>query len=71
VGCSQHTAPSAKEIKVAIRFIKKKSMLLLAIWVIIQGLLPLVKLPEPIGTYLPWAAAILAVVAGVLLILDM
>ena len=55
----------------ALKFIKKKGMLLLAIWVILQGLMPLVKWPDPIGTYLPWIAAILAVVAGVLLILDM
>ncbi len=55
----------------AIRIIRKKGILLLGIWVIIQGLLPLVKWPDPIGSFLPWAAAILAVVAGVLLILDM
>ena len=55
----------------AFKFIRKKGMLLLAIWVILQGLMPLVKWPDPVGSFLPWAAAILAVVAGVLLILDM
>ncbi len=55
----------------AVKIIRKKGVLLLGIWVIIQGLLPLVKWPDPIGTYLPWVAAILAVIAGVLLILDM
>jgi hypothetical protein len=55
----------------AIRFIRKKGIILLGIWLILQGLIPLLKWPEPIGTYLPWVTAILAVVAGVLLILDM
>jgi hypothetical protein len=55
----------------AVRIIKKKGVLLLAVWLIIQGLLTLVKWPDPIGTYLPWVGAILAIVAGVLLILDM
>ncbi len=55
----------------AVKIIRKKGMLLLGIWVILQGLTPLVKWPDPIGSILPWASAILAVVAGVLLILDM
>ena len=41
------------------------------IWVIIQGLSALGQIAGPSGAVPPWAAAILAVVAGVLLILDM
>jgi hypothetical protein len=55
----------------AIRIIRKKAVLLLGIWVIVQGLVPLVKWPNPVGSFLPWEAAILAIIAGVLLILDM
>ncbi len=55
----------------AIRIIRKKGILLLGIWVILQGLIQALEIPAPLGPSLSWAAAILAVVAGVLLILDM
>ena len=55
----------------AVRFMKKKGMLLLAIWLILQGVIPLLKVPSGVAEYVPLVLAILAVVAGVLLILDM
>ena len=54
----------------AVRFMKKKGVLLLGIWLILQGIIPLLKLPSGVAEYLPFVLAILAVVAGVLLILD-
>ena len=54
----------------ALKFIRKKGMLLLAIWLILQGVIPLLKVPSGIAEYVPWLMAILAVVAGVLLLID-
>ncbi len=53
-----------------LRFIKKKGLLLLAIWLILQGVIPLLKMPSGVAEYVPLVLAILAVVAGVLILLD-
>ena len=45
-------------------------MLLLAIWLILQGVLPLLKLPSGVAEFVPLVLAILAVVAGVLILID-
>ncbi|GEM_PF-1192985 len=53
-----------------LKFIKKKGLLLLAIWLILQGVIPLLKAPSGVAEYFPLVLAILAVVAGMLILLD-
>ena len=54
----------------AVGITKKKGLLLLGVWAILEGLIQVMTMPEPFKTYVPWGAAILAVVAGILVILD-
>lgn len=62
--------PYRRENNVTLKFIKKKGLLLLAIWLILQGVIPLLKAPSGVAEYFPLVLAILAVVAGMLILLD-
>ena len=53
-----------------LRFHKKRGMLVLGVWLILQGIMPLFKAPSGVAEYIPLVLAILAVVAGVLILLD-
>jgi len=51
----------------AVRLTKKLDRILLGIWILLMGLLPLANL----GSAAPWITAVLGVITGVVILLDL